>query len=106
MKLDEFITETLLNVRKGIHDANTQIKRDNPSSDVPNCYFLRPGSAQENGAGIEFDVAVTTKLEGDGKAGGRVSLSVVEATFGSGGAVSKESASRIRFVVTIGNWIG
>ena len=106
MELDKFISETLSDIRKGIKDANAEAKGDNPKPDAPNYFFLRPGSQQERGAGIEFDVAVTTKAEGKGSAGAKVRLAVVEADLGGGGGAMKESASRIKFTVTIGSWIG
>ena len=106
MELDKFISETLSDIRRGIRDANTEAKGENPKPDAPNYFFLRPGSKQEQGAGIEFDVAVTTKAEGKGSAGAKVRLAVVEADLGGGGGAKKESASRIKFTITIGNWIG
>jgi hypothetical protein len=104
--LDKFITETLSDIKTGIHEANVRAKGENPKPDAPNYFFLRPGSKQEIGAGIEFDVAVTTKSEGKGKAGAKVTLAVVEADFGGSGSIAKENVSRIRFTVTVGNWIG
>ena len=106
MELDKFIAETLADIRKGIRDANEEAKGENPKPDAPNSFFLRPGSKQELGAGIEFDVAVTSKAEGKGSAGAKVRLSVVEADLGGGGTASKENVSRIKFTVTIGSWIG
>ena len=105
MELDKFIAETLSDIRRGIKSANEEAKGESAKPDVPNSFFLRPGSKQELGAGIEFDVAVTTKAEGKGSAGAKVRLAVVEADLGGGGAAMKENVSRIKFTVTIGNWI-
>jgi hypothetical protein len=68
--------------------------------------FLRPGSRSEYGAGIEFDVAVTTKKAGAGKAGAKLKLSVVEAEIGGGGSAAKENVSRIKFTINVGQWVG
>jgi hypothetical protein len=107
MELQEFITETLLEISGGVHKANN-IRLGEKATD-PNAsrtFFLRPGSKSENGAGIEFDVAVTTKKSGEGKAGAKLKLSVVEAELGGGGGVSKESVSRIKFTINVGQWVG
>ena len=106
MKLDKFIAETLSDIRNGVREANelAQVKHSNACA--PNIFFLRPGSKQVMGAGIEFDVAVTTKAEGKGSAGAKVRLAVMEADLGGGGTAAKENVSRIKFTVTIGNWVG
>jgi len=54
MKLDDFITESLLDIKNGIREANVRAKGENPKPDAPNYFLLRPGSKQEIGAGIEF----------------------------------------------------
>ena len=107
MELQEFITETLLEISNGIREANN-IRLGEKATD-PNAsqtFFLRPGSKADNGAGIEFDVAVTTKKAGEGKAGAKLKLSVVEAELGGAGGASKESVSRIKFTVNVGQWVG
>jgi hypothetical protein len=107
MELQEFITETLLEISGGVREANN-IRLGEKATD-PNAsrtFFLRPGSKSENGTGIEFDVAVTTKKSGEGKAGAKLKLSVVEAELGGGGGVSKESVSRIKFTINVGQWVG
>ncbi|WP_320055769.1 trypco2 family protein [Desulfuromonas thiophila] len=107
MELQEFITETLLGISNGIREANN-VRLDKKPAD-PNAsrtFFLRPGSRSENGAGIEFDVAVTTKKIGEGKAGAKLKLTVVEAELGGSGEASKESVSRIKFTINVGQWVG
>lgn len=107
MELQEFITETLLEISNGIRDANNARLGDKADDkNVPRAFFLRPGSKSENGAGIEFDVAVATKKSGNGKAGAKLKLSVVEAELGGEGSASKESISRIKFTVNVGQWVG
>jgi len=106
MELDKFIAETLSDIRKGVREANELAKGEYSNAVAQNSFFLRPGSKQELGAGIEFDVAVTTKAEGKGSAGAKVRLAVMEADLGGGGTAAKENVSRIKFTVTIGNWIG
>lgn len=107
MELQEFITETLIEISNGVHEANNiRLGENATNSNTSRTFFLRPGSKSENGSGIEFDVAVTTKKSGDGKAGAKLKLSVVEAELGGGGGASKESVSRIKFTISIGQWVG
>jgi hypothetical protein len=97
----------LLEIANGIRDANnTRLGEKAQDPNASRTFFLRPGSKSENGAGIELDVAVTTKAAGDGKAGAKVKLAVVEAELGGSGGASKESVSRIKFIVNVGQWVG
>lgn len=107
MKLQEFITETLIEISNGIREANDiRLATQNVAQNSQRTFFLRPGSESEHGAGIAFDVAVTTKKAGGGKGGAKIHLSVVEAELGGGGVASKESISRIQFTVNVGQWVG
>lgn len=107
MELQEFITETLLEISNGIHEANnSRLGEKSNDPEAKRTFFLRPGSRSEFGAGIEFDVAVTTKKSGEGKAGAKLKLSVVEAELGGGGGAAKESVSRIKFTINVGQWVG
>lgn len=107
MELQEFITDTLLEISNGLRQANN-ISLGEKATD-PNAsrtFFLRPGTNTENGAGIEFDVAVTTTKSGEGKTGATLKLSVVEAELGGSGGISKECISRINFTINVGQWVG
>ena len=107
MQLQEFITETLLEIAKGIHEANNiRLGGKDNDTNSSRTFFLRPGSKSESGAGIEFDVALTTKKEGGGKGGAKFKLAVVEAELGGSGGVSKESVTHIKFTVNVGQWVG
>jgi hypothetical protein len=106
VELDAFVTETLLEIANGLAAANNAIRDEKAKPDLPMTFSLRPGSQNERGAGIDFDVAVTTKLEGKGRASGKLKLAVVEAELGGGGSSSKEHVSRIKFTVCVGQWVG
>jgi len=98
VELQDFITETLVEVANGIGGANNKL--NGAKGHTPNAsptFMLRPGTKSELGSGIEFDVAVTTKKSGNGKAGAKFRLAVVEAELGGGGGISKETVSRIKF---------
>ncbi len=105
MELDKFISESLLDIAKGLKEVNRKLKEESSSPDTRNCFSLRPGSKVEQGAGIEFDVAITTKVEAEGKGSAKIRLAVVDADIGGGGGGLKENVSRIKFKVNIGHWL-
>jgi len=106
LELQEFIRQTLFEITEGVREANQRYKEARQSSE--NAFVLRPGSGKEKeeGAGIHFDVAVTTKA-GTGTGGeARVGIKVVELSAGRESQQAKESVSRIRFTVVIHHFIG
>lgn len=106
MELAEFITLTLTEISAGVKNANQKIRDLTESKDATAIFLMRPGSQQESGAGIEFDVAVTTKSNGSGTGSAKVKLSVFEAELTGGGGGEKENVSRVKFRVTVNQWHG
>jgi len=107
MQLEKFISDALTQILNGISSANKQITGDKPIDEAPKPFLLKPGAEKEAGTGIEFDLAVTIKSEGSGKATAKAKfLSVVEAEVGAGGSTSKEQISRIKFTVFVNQWRG
>lgn len=102
MNLDDFISETLVNIANGVSWANRKLAEEKPK---PAAFILHPGGHSKTTNGIDFDVAVTTKASGDGRTGAKLKISVVEAEIGAGGGVSKESVSRVKFTVCVENGI-
>ena len=109
MELDSFIKEALIQISNGVKMANSEIDKEREAKDggeLPKVFLLRPGSKQERGAGVAFDIAVTTRTDDIGKGGAKVRLAVVEADIGGKVASSHENISRIQFTVMIGQWHG
>jgi hypothetical protein len=106
MDLETFVSQSLLEISTGLRRANEQIKSNSGIKDLPATYLLKPGSNADIGRGIQFDVAVTTSLEGKGSAGAGLKLSVVEVTLGGGAAASSEQVSRIKFTVAVNQDVG
>lgn len=109
MELDSFIKETLIQISRGVRLANAEVDKDRISPDgeeLPKVFLLRPGSQQERGAGVAFDVAVTTQTENSGKGGAKVKLSVVEADLGGKATASQQNVSRIQFTINVAQWHG
>lgn len=61
---------------------------------------------QDTGQGIHFDFAISAKAESIGKGIAKFKLFVVDADFKTGGGVSKEVSSRIKFSVFVVQRIG
>lgn len=106
MNLENFIKHTLVEILNGIKTANNEIVGDNPTPETKKPFLLCPGSSSEHGSGIDFDVAITAKSEGKGKAGAKVRLAVVEAELGGDGGIFRESVSRVKFKVMVNQYHG
>jgi hypothetical protein len=100
MNLHEFVKETLVQIVRGIQDANASLDPDEPKA---NQAFLLEysGGEPQTGPHIEFDVAVTTQLEATGQAEGKAQLLVATIALDGSGSVSRENTSRVKFSVLI-----
>lgn len=106
MELSDFITEALTQISSGIKRANQQISEASGNTEGTPVFMLRPGSQQERGAGVDFNVAITTVKGGGGKGAAKVKVAVFEAEISGDGGGQKENVSRVRFTVTVNNWHG
>ena len=104
MELKDFIRQSLIEITEGVHEANTAYK-DARQTDH-NAFLLAPGRKDDEGRGIHFDVAVTTKTMRGSKGKATIGIKV----FGVGADVeaskAKESVSRIRFTVMVRHYLG
>src|SRR6266581_7320858 len=99
MELKDFIRETLIGIEEGVHEANDIYKKARSVQD--NAYLVHASIGPKlEGRGIEFDVAVTTTSEVEATGKAKLNIHVVEVSTGGGGQHTKESVSRIKFVVT------
>lgn len=109
MELDAFIKETLVQISNGIQSANAELapqRKKNDGTDLPKLYLLSPGQIQEQGNGVHFDVAITTRTEDEGKGSAKVKLAVVEAELGGKLKASEQAVSRIQFSINVNQWHG
>jgi hypothetical protein len=109
MDLQEFVTQTLLQIIRGISDANKVLEPERKKPDgspLPKLFLLSPGVEKEGGHGVHFDVAVTARSETDKGAGAKASLSVLQFDVGGKQIATSEQVSRINFSVQIGQWHG
>lgn len=109
MELREFVTQSLLQIVRGVSDANNALEPERKKPDgtaLPNLFLLPPGVKQDGGHGIHFDVAVTARSESDKGVGAKARLSVVQFDVGGKQVATTEQVSRISFSVQIGQWHG
>ena len=109
MDLESFIKETLVQISKGVSSANNELapeRKNKDGTDLPKLFLLPPGTKQDLGHGVHFDVAITTQTSDEGGSGLKVRLAVVDANLGAKLATSHESVSRVQFSVNINQWHG
>jgi hypothetical protein len=87
MELDEFITNTLISINKGVGEANKQ---------ADNRYVILP-----NKQVVNFDVAVEVSTNEGSKKGGGLKIHVVELGANKSVQTSSSNISRINFTVGV-----
>jgi len=104
VELKDFIRQSLLEISEGLKEANSSYKESRNTES--NAFLLKPGGNENEGKGIRFDIAVTTKSESEtsGKAG--IGIKVVALNSEGKSTKGSESISRINFTVTIAHWVG
>lgn len=100
MQLDQFVTETLVQIVKGIQGANQSLDPDQPKANQAFGLSYSGGDPQR-GPHIEFDVAVTTQLEAAGQIQGKAQLLVAAVELDGSGSASREKISRVKFSVLV-----
>jgi len=109
VELDTFIKEALVQISNGIQSANealAPVRKKPDGTDLPKLYLLAPGTRQEQGHGIHFDVAITSSMADEGKGGAKVKLAVVEVDLGGNLKTAEQAVSRIQFSVNVNQWHG
>lgn len=110
MDLESFIKESLLQIYRGVENANKELEESRTKEDgaqLPKMFLLSPGADREKGSGVFFDVAVVVKKNKESGAGAKASiLSVVEVNVGGNQLSSSEQTSRICFAVNTNQWHG
>lgn len=98
MELEDFITTTLLSIKKGIRNANVKIAEDAGGKlgvDKTSQYQID----RDDKKGIKFDIAVTVSGEKTTEGGGKIRVAVVDVGGGKTSASKEEHVSRISFEV-------
>lgn len=98
MELQEFIKNTLVSIKNGLHDANTEISKQT-GTDTQSFFVLEPNNRDKTQGYIIFDVAVTVSQENKQTGGGGIKIAVVSLGGEVGNVSSQENISRIKFHV-------
>ena len=109
MKLETFITQSLLDIRNGIRSANESIaKLDGGTLGVDQAAHFQMGPYDDESGKVTFDVAVTAEdsSEGNADAGIRVLGLGVGLASRLGFLKKNSSFSRITFHVKPGKYTG
>jgi len=108
IELKEFIQETLVQIVSGVKNAQEEIE-DIGGEICPTGLYFSAGQEQpiiyKPGLGIvqtvEFDIALSTAKETEGKGSAGISISVINLGARGGIKKSKEEANRVRFTVPV-----
>ena len=95
MNLEEFVALTLVQIRRGVNNANVAMSAD-PQKPAKLFWLPQPAGEKDR---IEFDVAVTVTLSAEGAAHGKAGIKVVEGGVEGRIEGSREHVSRVRFSV-------
>ncbi|MFA6446122.1 MAG: hypothetical protein WCW14_02625 [Candidatus Paceibacterota bacterium] len=109
MKLDEFITQSLLDIRNGVRKANEQIaKIDGGTLGIDQAAHFQMGPYGDESGRVSFDIAVTVEDSSKGNVGAGIKvLGLGTGIFSDLGFKKKnESVSRITFHVKPGKYTG
>jgi len=107
MNLDDFITESLLQIHSAVKKANQKLTENYPDEQKKNIFLLKPGAEKNKGEGIHFDLAITVKSETTSKGKFEFSISVVSADFGGKERTNvDEIISRVGFTIHVTKYAG
>ena len=100
MELEEFIKTTLLNIKKGIREANSKIAKENGlelGKDQNAQQYQINGHGMSKG--IKFDIALIVTKEKGADGGGKIRVAVLDIGGKKTSASKEEHVSRISFDV-------
>ncbi len=105
MELEEFITDTLLSIARGLGNANKELAKMHGKTvgvDAGSRFVMKP----EEGNAISFDVAVTVTQENTKSGGGKIKIAVVSIGGSIENANSQQHVTRIKFDIIPSEYIG
>ncbi len=102
MELDTFIRDTLIQIQKGVKEANIAIAENEGKAVRTNGemqYMVNANRNSEKDGGISFDVAVTVTSEKTSGGGGKVSVVGISIGGEKAKTATEQNISRIKFKV-------
>jgi len=108
MNLQDFVSDTLVQIRNGVVAANNAFDSaqypvaKNPVFRLPPPVAVTPGGmSTASDSCVQFDVAVTVAVGGEASMGGKASIKIVEGQVGGKLEGSREHVSRVRFSIQV-----
>jgi hypothetical protein len=109
MELQEFIKNTLVSIKNGVHDANLELAKQEGKilgQDFAALFVMEPHNREKGQGYITFDVAVTVSQESKKSGGGGLKIAVASLGGEVGNVESQEHVSRIKFHIIPHQYIG
>ncbi len=109
MDLQEFIKNTLVNIKNGIHDANVEFAKQEGKElgkDFTSIFVMEPNNKDKGQGYITFDVAVTVSQENNAKGGAGIKIAVANLGGDLSSTTSQENITRIKFHIIPFQFIG
>jgi len=109
MDLQEFIKNTLVSIKNGLHDANVEFAKQEGKElgkDYAALFVMEPHNREKSQGYIIFDVAVTVNQKDDKKGGGGIKIAVANLGGEITSSTSQENISRIKFHIISHSYIG
>ena len=97
MNLEKFISETLINIKKGLRSANEELVEDGKilGKDASATFLIGSDGSEK----ISFDIAVTVSEETEKKGSGGIKVMSVGVSGDLGKIETQQYVSRIKFNV-------
>jgi hypothetical protein len=100
MELQEFIKNTLVSIKNGLHEANIEFAKQEGKTlgqDFSALFVMEPHNREKGQDYITFDVAVTVSQESKKSGGGGLKIAVASLGREVGDIKSQEQISHIKF---------
>ena len=102
MELNDFVSQTLVQIVKGVEQANEELAKGKPPSPGGKPFLLYSSVGQApHSPHVEFDIAVTTKTDNKAKGGALAKLYVVGFEASGTKSTFNENVSHVRFSVMV-----
>lgn len=104
MELQEFVKETLLEIVRGVKEAQDAVREYGATVNpriVPNSESAQVAGEYRPVQNVDFEVGLTTSEESENKKGIGVALGMIKAGIDGNGGRSSSAATKIRFTVPL-----
>lgn len=104
MELREFIKDTLVEIKSGVHDANLEFAKQagrTLGNDFTAPFVLDAHNRTTGYSYVNFDVAVTVSSESTKSGGAGIKIAVASIGGEAGTTATQQNVTRIKFSVSI-----